>query len=107
MQCANPECRNPAFDLSTGVLRLIELAVPPADRVVRSDGGFPVCSVPSRYFWLCPKCSSFLRIRQWTHDGLIFEQRLPGGATGANDFLFIPFDPQRPRTFSTTRRKTA
>ena len=73
MRCANPACKAPAFDLSAGVLRLVELDVPPEERVIRSDGGFPVCSVPSRYFWLCPACSSFLRISRWTPQGLAFE----------------------------------
>lgn len=73
MQCANPDCREPAADLSTGVLRLVELDVTPEERVIRSDGGFPVCSVPSRYFWLCPKCASYLQLRRWTPHGIILE----------------------------------
>ncbi len=81
MECANPECRAPAADLSTGVLRLIELDVPPDQRVIRSDGGFPVCSVPSHYFWLCSACAAHLRIKQWTRDGLTFERR-SGDLTG-------------------------
>jgi hypothetical protein len=60
VQCANPNCKAPAVDLSAGVLRLIELDVPPAKRVIRSDGGFPVCSVPSRYFWQDLTCDLML-----------------------------------------------
>lgn len=86
MHCANPDCETPAVDLSTGVLRLIELDVSPEQRVIRSDGGFPVCSVPCRYFWLCPRCSSFLGIMRWTPDGLTFERRTNAGTrTGATD----------------------
>ncbi len=73
MQCANPRCRQSAHDLQDGTLRLVELDVAPEDRVVRSDGGFPVCAVPSRYFWLCAQCSKVLIIKRWTLAGLILE----------------------------------
>lgn len=74
MQCANPECRRDAQDLQKGTLRLLEMDVPPEKRVVRSDSGFPICMVPSRYFWLCAECSHFLKIKRWTTNGLILEQ---------------------------------
>lgn len=73
MRCANADCNQPAHDLTKGALRLLELEVPPEQRVLRSDSGFPVCAVPSRYFWLCEHCSKFLNIRRWTKDGLILE----------------------------------
>jgi hypothetical protein len=73
MRCANPDCNLMSLDLTTGSLRLLELDVPPEERITRSDGGFPICCVPSRYFWLCEQCCEFLRIRSWTHDGLVFE----------------------------------
>ena len=87
MECANPACKLPALDLSSGLLRLIQLEVPPEERVVRSDEGFPVCSVPSRYFWLCPGCSSFLRIKRWTHEGVIFEHRINGAMSKIDERL--------------------
>lgn len=59
-----------------GTLRLLELAVPVEERVVRSDTGFPIVAVPSRYFWLCPECSQRFEIRRWTPDGLILEPRV-------------------------------
>lgn len=76
MRCANPNCDQTASDVTSGSLRLLELEVPPEQRVVRSDGGFPICCVPSRYFWLCDGCSRFLRIRRWTKDGLVLECRV-------------------------------
>ena len=85
MHCANPHCRVPAADLTVGVLRLVELDVAPEERVVRSDGGFPVCSVPSRYFWLCPKCSAYLRVKRWTSGGIIFETRTDDGKIECNE----------------------
>lgn len=104
MQCANPECEVPALDLAKGVLRLIELEVPPEKRVVRSEGGFPVCSVPSRYFWLCQSCSSFLRIRRWTANGLIFEQKM-NSRTSEIDHRIPPRS--QPGKLTTVTRKTA
>jgi hypothetical protein len=73
MRCANPECGIVAHDLTRGILRLVEMKVPPETRVTRSEWGFPICTVPSRYFWLCDKCSEVLNLRGWTEDGLIFD----------------------------------
>ena len=77
MRCANPDCHHKAQDLCDGTLRLIELEVPPGERLLRVDGGFPVCSVPSKYFWLCADCSRILRITRWTMEGLILEYKQP------------------------------
>ena len=104
MQCANPDCRLPALDLSTGVLCLIELDVPPEERVIRSDGGFPVCSVPSRYFWLCPRCSLYIRVRRWTSDGVIFEDRAVPRMRGGKDHSIQFTQPVPHSVFSATKR---
>lgn len=72
MQCANPKCRQDAEDLRRGSLRLIELELPPDERVVGQDTGFPVCAAPSKYFWLCERCSRVLSVR-WTTRGVIVE----------------------------------
>lgn len=106
MQCANPDCRVPAVDLSAGILRLIELDVAPEERVIRSDGGFPVCSVPSRYFWLCPKCSAYLRLRRWTASGIIFESRTNEGTIESKERLH-PFVQPGSHNLLSVRRKTA
>jgi hypothetical protein len=82
MHCANRECGRFADDLTSGVLRLIELEVPPEQRVTRSDSGFPICSVQSRYFWLCERCSAVLTIRYWTGNELILEGRTRELPTG-------------------------
>lgn len=73
MRCSNPKCHQNAHDLQSGTLRLLEMDLPPEERVVRSEWGFPVCSAPSRYFWLCAKCSQSLRIKRWTMAGLVLE----------------------------------
>lgn len=76
MRCANPDCRLMAHDLTSGSLRLLELEVSPEKRVIRSESGFPIVCVPSRYFWLCEQCSRLLRIRRWTEEGLLLECRM-------------------------------
>ena len=75
MRCANPQCHQEAHSLQEGTLRLLELAVPPEERIVRSETGFPVVVVPSRYFWLCPECSRVYSIKRWTPAGLILDPR--------------------------------
>jgi hypothetical protein len=104
MQCANPDCQAPAADLNTGVLSLIELDVAPDERVIRSDGGFPVCSVPSRYFWVCQSCSVFLRIKRWTPGGLVFATRDPVPTMNGRA---LPIDRIRPRILVQVTRKSA
>jgi hypothetical protein len=81
MHCANPECGRAAHDLTSGVLRLIELDVPPDQRITRSDSGFPICVARSRYFWLCEQCCEVLRIRSWIDSGLVFEYRSSSPST--------------------------
>lgn len=77
MKCANPDCRQDAHDLYSGTLRLLELAIPPEERIVRADSGFPVVVVPSRYFWLCTDCSRIWRMKRWTPAGLLLEPKRP------------------------------
>jgi hypothetical protein len=68
----------------TGRLYLIEMEVPPEERVAGADSGFPVLAVATRFFWLCAKCSLNMRIRRWTRAGLILEanSRLSGWGAG-------------------------
>lgn len=79
MQCANPHCRRPADDIESGTLAFVEMEVSPEERTTRSDSGFPVCSVQGRFFWLCSQCSLTLKIRRWTHAGLVVEERAKDG----------------------------
>ena len=77
MKCSNPNCQKKASDIREGTLRLVELEVDLNDRITGNESGFPVCAVPSRYFWLCAECSRFLSIRRWTRSGLILEYKHP------------------------------
>lgn len=76
MQCVNPQCSRDAHDLQSGTLRLLELAIPPEERIVRADSGFPIVVVPSRYFWLCSQCSRIWKMKRWTRAGLLLEPNL-------------------------------
>ena len=71
MRCANPECGRIAEHLFDGTLRLIELDLPPRQRTTGDESGFPVCIVPTRYFWLCQECSRSVEIHRWTLRGII------------------------------------
>jgi hypothetical protein len=72
MRCANPMCGQLADDVFQGTLSLVELEIPPDARIAGDGTGFPVCTVPSRYFWLCPACSKTMEVRSWTQDEVIF-----------------------------------
>lgn len=74
MHCANPACCCSAEDLTKGTLRLVELEVPPDERLIGIEGGFPVCVARSRYFWLCAKCSKLMRVTGWTATGVTLMQ---------------------------------
>jgi|SRR6185437_10362043 len=66
MRCANSNCGQVANDIFQGKLWLVELKVEPEDRIIGDEAGFPVCTVPCRYFWLCPDCSKTMEILKWT-----------------------------------------
>lgn len=86
MVCANPHCRNSADDAEGGTLRFVEMEVLPEERTIRSDSGFPICSVPGKFFWLCANCAVVLKIRRWTRAGLVFEEN---GESGRTDFWTV------------------
>jgi len=50
--------------------------LPPEERVIRSDGGIPICCVLSRYFWLCERCFKVFVFRRWTADGVVLERHV-------------------------------
>jgi hypothetical protein len=64
MRRANPVCGLRSEDLHNGTLRLVELDVSPENRILGAEGGFPICSVPTRYFWLCEECSRVMTIKR-------------------------------------------
>ena len=75
MKCANAQCGRMADDIFTGTLRLVERKVPANGRLAGDEDGFPVCSVPSRYFWLCSECSASMEVRAWTGSQIVLGPR--------------------------------
>jgi hypothetical protein len=71
MLCANPHCSKELFYLREGRAELIELEPGSRDREWTDEGGFPVKSAPSRFFWLCGDCAEKLIIQRWTPSGLL------------------------------------
>jgi hypothetical protein len=72
MQCSNPQCSKELVYLREGRLDLLELELHSHDQVTPDDG-FPVKSLPSRFFWLCGECAKTHRIKRWTPSGLVLE----------------------------------
>lgn len=72
MHCANSQCARLAQHLFEGTLWFVELELPPGARISGDGNGFPVCIVPSRYFWLCSDCSRSMKIHKWTRAGIVF-----------------------------------
>lgn len=70
MQCANPECCCALFDQPGGSLWLMELDVSCDELIEGDEYGFPVCTLPMKYFWLCVDCSQKFVVRRWTRSGV-------------------------------------
>src|ERR1700722_18069602 len=73
MQCANPQCSRELIYLREGRLDLLELEPHSHGQVHADDGGFPIKSLPSKFFWLCGMCSQTHFIKRWTSTGLVLE----------------------------------
>lgn len=77
MHCANPKCCAADDDLLRGTLQAVEFETTPEERLLYAAGGFPVCAVRTRFFWLCPVCARRFTIRTWNSAGPVL-QPLPG-----------------------------
>jgi hypothetical protein len=75
MLCANPHCSKELLYLREGRAELIELEPGSRDREWTDEGGFPVKSAPSKFFWLCGDCAEKLIIKRWTPSGLLLVLR--------------------------------
>ena len=69
MQCPNPQCAKELRYLRDGRVELLELE-PTSHNPEQTDGdGFPVKSLPSRFFWLCGDCAKTHVIARWRTTG--------------------------------------
>ena len=78
MLCANPECCSASFDQPGGSLWLLELELDPAHKANGDDNGFPICTMPTKYFWLCIDCSQKYVLSRWLRSGVVLKPRKPG-----------------------------
>jgi hypothetical protein len=75
MQCANPNCGCDARYLRDGSLHLLELEASETRRLEGAEGGFPIHSLPQRYFWLCGECTKVFSVTKWIPSGIVLTPR--------------------------------
>jgi hypothetical protein len=75
MQCANSKCCCDLFDQPGGSLWLMELEVSCDELLDGDENGFPVCTLPTKYFWLCVDCSQKFVVRRWTRSGVVLSPK--------------------------------
>ena len=75
MQCANPRCAKELRYLREGRVDLLELEPTSHNQVQTEHDGFPVKSLPSRFFWLCGDCAKTHIIERWRSTGPILMLR--------------------------------
>ncbi|MGB8480940.1 MAG: hypothetical protein WCE63_19215 [Acidobacteriaceae bacterium] len=70
MRCINPACDRETSYLRDGSLYLLELETL-ADSLFESENsGFPMRSLPQKFFWLCADCAGVFTATQWTPAGV-------------------------------------
>jgi hypothetical protein len=95
MQCANPHCSEELLYLRHGRVELIELELDSRDRGLTDEGGFPVKSAPSKFFWLCGDCAKTYTVKRWTPSGLIAVLRNQNTADSNPDLADRPHRSER------------
>jgi hypothetical protein len=75
MLCANPDCCCDTFDQPGGSLWLMELEESRDRSIESEDNGFPIRTLPLKYFWLCVECSQRFSLSQWTPEGIVLTPR--------------------------------
>jgi len=70
MRCINPACDRETSYLRDGSLYLLELETLTDSLFENEDSGFPMRSLPQRFFWLCADCAGVFTATQWTTAGV-------------------------------------
>ena len=70
MRCVNPACARETSYLRDGSLYLLELETLADSLPEIENGGFPMRSLPQRFFWLCADCAGVFTATQWTPAGV-------------------------------------
>src|SRR3974390_130017 len=82
MLCANPECCSASFDQPGGSLWLMELEMDRDQEANSEDNGFPICTRPTKCFWLCVDCSEKYVLSRWLRSGVVLKPRRSGERHG-------------------------
>ncbi len=75
LQCVNPACSSSEFDQPGGSIWLMEFEVSHRELSGGDDNGFPINSMPLKYFWLCVECSQIFVLSRWTDAGIVLAPR--------------------------------
>jgi hypothetical protein len=75
MQCSNPRCAKELHYLRGRRVELLELEATSHNPEETDGDGFPVKSLPSKFFWLCGDCAKTHIIARWTPTGPILMYR--------------------------------
>ncbi len=70
MRCINPACDRETSYLRDGSLYLLELEMMADSLFESEDSGFPMRSLPQKYFWLCSDCAGVFTATKWTPAGV-------------------------------------
>lgn len=70
MRCVNPACDRETSYLRDGSLYLLELETLAGSLSGLENSGFPMRSLPQRFFWLCADCAGIFTATQWTPAGV-------------------------------------
>jgi hypothetical protein len=97
MHCANPQCSHELLYLREGTLRLLELESHSDDQFPPDNGAFATRSLPSKYFWLCGKCTKTHIVKRWTKSGVVLVSRNPRTAGSHPSLVDRPAAAARPR----------
>ncbi len=97
MRCINPACDRETSYLRDGSLYLLELEMM-ADSLFESENsGFPMRSLPQKFFWLCADCAGVFTATQWTPAGVRLRVRARGTQRSIDNA------PLRPETVAAPR----
>lgn len=82
MRCINPACDRETSYLRDGSLYLLEFERLAGSLFESEGSGFPMRSLPQKFFWLCADCTGIFTATQWTSSGV--RLRLRGKRTEAS-----------------------
>jgi hypothetical protein len=83
MRCVNQECSCGLLDVPGGSVWLMQLEGSRDQPAEGDDNGFSVCTLPTKYFWLCADCSCRFVLSRWTPSGVVLAKNHADTHNGA------------------------